>query len=284
MALDPQYDLHTHSDCSDGHHTPEEVVAAAQRAGLAGLALTDHDTGAGLARAQVAAARAGLELIPGVEFSAEQDGLSVHVLAYWVDVTEPMLAAELERLRDERTDRARRIVARFQDLGIGVRLERVIELADGAPIGRPHIAQAVVETGACRDEREVFDRFLADGGPASMPKHAVDPVRALELLTAAGGVPVLAHPALFGSRDGADMFPEELLSSLVAAGLRGVEADHPAHSVAQREHWRSLAVDHGLLVTAGSDHHGGESPVQVGAASTGHATVERLRCIRPFAG
>jgi predicted metal-dependent phosphoesterase TrpH len=284
MALDPRYDLHTHSDCSDGHHTPEEVVAAAERAGLAGLALTDHDTGAGLARARIAAERAGLELIPGVEFSAEQDGLSVHVLAYWVDVTEPALAAELERLRDERTDRARRIVARFQELGIGVRFERVVELAGGAPIGRPHIAQAVVETGACRDEREVFDRFLADGGPASVPKHAVDPVRAVQLLTAAGGVAVLAHPALFGARDGTDAFPEESLEGLVTAGLRGVEADHPAHTTAQREHWRSLAVDHGLLVTAGSDHHGGESPVQVGAASTGHATVERLRSFRPHAG
>jgi 3',5'-nucleoside bisphosphate phosphatase len=275
------FDLHTHSVFSDGHHTPEHVVAAAAAAGLTGVALTDHDTGDGLARAIEAGVEHGIEVIPGTEFSAEHDGRSVHVLAYWHDHTEPVLAAELARLRDERTDRARRIVERFHDLGITISFERVVELAAGAPIGRPHIAQAVVESGACSDEREVFDRYLADGGPASVAKHAVDPVRAVELLRAAGGVVVLAHPALFGARDGAEELPIDVLEAMVEAGLAGVEADHPAHPRPAVDHWRALAARYGLLVTAGSDHHGGERLVPVGAAVTGRATLEHLRSLRP---
>jgi predicted metal-dependent phosphoesterase TrpH len=275
------FDLHTHSVCSDGHHTPSEVVAMAHAAGLAGLALTDHDTGAGIAEAIAAGQERGLEVVPGTEFSAELGGRSVHVLAYWHDHTEPVLAAELDRLRDSRTDRARRMVENFGRLGIPISFERIVEIAAGAPIGRPHIAQAVVETGACADEREVFDRYLADGGPADAPKHAVDPVRAVELLRGAGGVVVLAHPALFGARDGGDEIPETTLADMVAAGLAGVEARHPAHTAGAVDRWTELARRHGLVVTAGSDFHGGERDGAVGAAVTGREDLERLRSLRP---
>lgn len=275
-----RFDLHTHSVCSDGHHSPSEVVAMAQAAGLAGVALTDHDTGAGIAEARAAGERLGVEVVPGIEFSAEVDGRSVHVLGYWVDHDEPVLAAELERLRDARADRARRMVERFNALGIPITYERVVEIADGAPVARPHLAQAVVETGACSDEREVFDRYLADGGPADAPKHAVDPVRAVELLRGAGGVVVLAHPALFGARDGAREVPTPVVERMVVAGLAGVEARHPAHDAAAVARWTAIAARFGLVVTAGSDHHGGERDVPVGAAVTGRAEVERLRSLR----
>jgi predicted metal-dependent phosphoesterase TrpH len=275
------YDLHTHSVRSDGHHTPSEVVAMAREAGLAGLALTDHDTGDGIAEALAAGEEHGIEVIPGTEFSAELDGRSVHVLAYWHDHTEPALAAELVRLRDSRTDRARRIVANFNDLGIPITFARVVELAAGAPIGRPHLAQAVVEVGACADEREVFDRYLADGGPADAPKHAVDPVRAVELLRGAGGVVVLAHPALFGARDGGEEIPEATVRAMVEAGLAGIEARHPAHTAAAVDRWTDIAQRYALIVTAGSDHHGGEREVPVGAAVTGREDLERLRSLRP---
>lgn len=273
------YDLHTHSTRSDGHHTPREVVALAQAAGLGGVALTDHDTSDGIAEAQRAGEELGIEVVPGTEFSAELGGRSVHVLAYWHDHTEPVLAAEFARLRDTRSDRARRMVDRFNELGVPILFERVVELAAGAPIGRPHLAQAVVEIGACADEREVFDRYLADGGPADAPKHAVDPVRAVELLRGAGGVVVLAHPALFGARDGEEV-PAATLGDMVDAGLAGVEARHPAHDRAAVDRWTALAKRHGLEITAGSDHHGGESPTAVGAAVTGRATVERLRSLQ----
>jgi len=277
MDTSTAFDLHTHSIRSDGHNTPREVVVLAHAAGLAGLALTDHDTGDGLEEAMAAGEEYGLEVIPGVEFSAELGGRSLHILSYWHDHTQAELAAELGRLRDSRTDRARQMVERLNALDVPVSFDRVVELAAGAPIGRPHLAQAVVEVGACRDEREVFDRFLADGGPADAPKHAVDPVRAVELLRAAGGVVVLAHPALFGSRDGDEEVPVETLEEMVAAGLAGVEARHPAHDAGAVDRWTALAARYGLEVTAGSDHHGGERPTPVGAAVTGRSTVERLR-------
>jgi predicted metal-dependent phosphoesterase TrpH len=280
--MDPSesFDLHTHSVRSDGHDTPREVVQLAHDAGLAGVALTDHDTGDGLAEALAAGADLGIEVIPGTEFSAELDGRSLHVLAYWNDHTEPTLAAELARLRDSRSDRARRMVENFNDLGIPITFDRVVELAAGAPIGRPHLAQAVVEIGGCRDEREVFDRYLADGGPADAPKHAVDPVRAVELLRGAGGVVVLAHPALFGARDGGEEVPVATLESMVEAGLAGVEAQHPAHDSGAVDRWTALARRYGLEVTAGSDHHGGERETRVGAAVTGRHAVERLRSLK----
>jgi predicted metal-dependent phosphoesterase TrpH len=277
MTGDQRFDLHTHSVCSDGHDEPESLVAMAAEAGLAGLALTDHDTGEGIARALEAGAERGIEIVPGTEFSAELDGRSVHVLGYWVDFTHGALARELARLRDERDERARAIVARFNALGIDVRYERVAELAGGAPIGRPHIAAAVVETGACRDERQVFDDYLSDDGPAYVPKHAVHPVRAVELLRAAGGQVVLAHPGLFGSRDGSDSVPIGLVADMRDAGMRGIEADHPDHAAAEQEHWRAVAGRLGLAITGGSDHHGGERASHIGAAVTGRATVEHLR-------
>jgi predicted metal-dependent phosphoesterase TrpH len=281
MPRPDRFDLHTHSVRSDGHHTPAEVVAMAHAARLTGVALTDHDTGEGLAEALEAGEERGIEVIPGTEFSAELGGRSVHVLAYWHDHTAEELAVELDRLRDSRTDRARRMVEKFNDLDVPITFARVLEIAAGAPIGRPHIAQAVVEVGACADEREVFDRFLADGGPADAPKHAVDPVRAVELLRAAGGVVVLAHPALFGNRDGGQEFPESALGEMVEAGLAGVEARHPAHTRAAADRWTALARRYGLITTAGSDHHGGEKEAPVGAAVTGREDLERLRSLRP---
>jgi predicted metal-dependent phosphoesterase TrpH len=279
MRRDSSFDLHTHSVRSDGHHTPREVVALARAEGLAGVALTDHDTGDGIAEALEAGEELGIEVVPGTEFSAELDGRSLHVLAYWHDHTAPELAAELARLRDTRSDRARRMVELFNALDVPITFERVVEIAAGAPIGRPHLATAVVEVGVCADEREVFDRFLADGGPADAPKHAVDPVRAVELLRGAGGVVVLAHPALFGARDGGEEVPAATLGAMVDAGLAGVEARHPAHDRAAIDRWTALAKRYGLESTAGSDHHGGERLTPVGAAVTGRETLERLRSL-----
>jgi 3',5'-nucleoside bisphosphate phosphatase len=270
------FDLHVHSNCSDGTEEVEDVVAAAATAGLEGLALTDHDTLQGIARAQAAADAAGLELVPGTEFSAELDGWSVHLLGLWVDPDEPVLAAELHRLRNERSERAERIVERFQALGAPVSIDRVRELAGPAPIGRPHIAAAVVETGFAADEREVFDRWLRDGGPANVPKHAVDPRRAVELLRGAGGVAVLAHPALRG-RDDAPVLTDAFIAELAEAGLAGLEVDHPDHPFPVRDRLRALAARLDLVPTGGSDFHGTAKPNRVGDATTTREALERLR-------
>jgi 3',5'-nucleoside bisphosphate phosphatase len=273
----PGFDLHTHSVCSDGATTVEQNVQSALELGLEGLAITDHDTTAGFAEAMAAAEGTDLELVLGTEFSAEHDGMSVHVLGYWIDPAYGPLVDELDRLRDERTDRARRIVERFHDLGIEISFDRVHELAGQAPIGRPHIAQAVVEAGAASDVGEVFDRYLADGGPAYVEKHAVDPVRAVELLVAAGGVAVLAHPGLHGRRDGQEGVPAELIEAMTQAGLAGIEADHPDHRPEHTQRYRDLATALGLEVTAGSDHHGEGELDRLGVATTSREVVERLR-------
>ncbi len=271
------FDLHTHSVCSDGATTVEDNVRRAVALGLDGLGVTDHDTTAGFAAAMAEAEGTDLELVLGTEFSAEHAGVSVHLLGYWIDPAYEPLVAELERLRDERTDRARRIVGRFQELGIDITFDRVAELAGAAPIGRPHLAQAVVETGAASSTREVFDRYLADGGPAYVEKHAVTPVRAVELLVAACGVAVLAHPGLYGRRDGAEGIPVELVEEMVAAGLAGIEAEHPDHTPEHTRRYRDVAVGLGLEVTAGSDHHGEGELDRLGAATTPREVVERLR-------
>jgi 3',5'-nucleoside bisphosphate phosphatase len=275
------FDLHTHTVFSDGTTTPEDNVRDALALGLEGLGVTDHDTAEPYERALAAADGTPLELVLGVELSAERGGRSVHVLGYWIDPGHAPLAEELARLRDERTDRARRIVERFHHLGIEVSFPRVVELADGAPIGRPHIAAAVVETGAAGDLREVFDRYLADGGPAYVEKHAVHPVRAVELLVASAGIAVLAHPGLDGPRDGTGGIEAELVEAMAAAGMAGIEADHPDHSEEQRHRYRDLAKVLRLEVTGGSDYHGAGKDNRLGSATTRREVVERLRAWQP---
>jgi 3',5'-nucleoside bisphosphate phosphatase len=267
------YDLHTHSLCSDGTRAPAEVVTLAADVGLSGLALTDHDTCAGWDEARRAALAHDLEFVPGIELSAERGEQSVHLLGFWIDAGDAALAAECVRLRGERAERARAMIERLSRLGVTVDERRVRAIAGGAPIGRPHVAAALVEAGAVPDLDTAFDRYLADGGPAWVPKHALDPVDAVTLIRAAGGTAVLAHPAL--SAEGG--LATALLDELAAAGLAGVEADHPHQEPAAVEHWRARAAERGLLVTGGSDFHGARKTVKIGACTTARDVVEALR-------
>lgn len=274
------YDLHSHTVMSDGTTTIEDNVRVAIELGLEGLGVTDHDTTEPFVRAMAAAEGTGLDVVLGTEFSAEHEGSSVHVLGYWVDPGYQPLQDEMDRLRNERHRRAEQIVEKFHGLGIDVAFARVQELAGEAPIGRPHIAKAVVETGAVADMQEVFDRYLADGGPAYVPKYAVDPAEAVELIRAAGGVAVLAHPALYSARhraDGTRGIETEVVEAMAAAGMAGIEADHPAHEPEERQRYRDLAAALGLVVTAGSDFHGEAKDLALGEATTPRDRVEQLR-------
>lgn len=271
----PGIDLHSHSDRSDGTFAPGRVVRLAAERGLEVVALTDHDTTAGLEEAAATGRAVGVRVVPGVEFSAEFRGSSVHVLAYWFDVADAAFQAELTRLRDDRRLRAEGMVAKLRALGYDISFERVREIASGGNIVRPHVAQAMVEAGIVATEKEAFERFISDGGPAYVPKHALDPVASVALIRAAGGVCVLAHPGLWGARDVA--VPEELIDAMAAAGMAGLEADHIDHSPERRAHYRSRAEALGIAATGGSDCHGDRyDPVRLGAATCRREDFEAL--------
>jgi len=280
-----RFDLHTHSTHSDGTTTPEENAALAAGAGLSGLALTDHDTLAGWDEARDACARHGLDFVPGIELSTEDDGASVHVLGYWVDPADPDLAAENARLRVSRSDRAGQILARLADLGVVVDPAAVRAIAGTAPIGRPHIAQAMVDGGIVASLDAAFDQYLADGGPAWVVKHAVSPEDGVRLIRGAGGVAVLAHPG--GHDDGAVQVGGaslELVDRLVGAGLGGLEAEHAGHAPGTVSYWRRVAADRGLVVTGSSDFHGSRKGVRLGASTTSGEAVDVLRGRRAAVG
>jgi predicted metal-dependent phosphoesterase TrpH len=246
-------DLHTHSSVSDGTDPPADVMRQAKAAGLDVVALTDHDTVAGH-REAVAAAPEGLTFVPGMELSCRLDGHSVHLLAYLFDPADPDLAAECDRIRGDRVRRAEAMVARLADLGTGVTWEQVAALADGGVVGRPHIARALADDGAVDEPASAFSKeWIGMGGRAYVGRYALDPVQAIRLIRAAGGVTVLAHP-----RAGRDswMVPDEVLAKLAEAGLRGIEVSHPDQDHKERLRLETLANELGLVASGGSDDHG----------------------------
>ena len=270
----PGFDLHTHSTFSDGTLEPEQVVELAATRDLAGIALTDHDTTEGVERARKAARATGLEVLLGCELSAEHGSAPVHVLGYGFDPTEPVFAARRAWIREGRVGRARRMVERLRALGADVDLDRVLELAGSGSVGRPHVAQAMVEAGVVADVKSAFvPEWIGTGGRAYVAKDAVGPVEAVELIRGAGGVAVLAHPSLHA---GAGAVPEPVIRAMAAAGLDGLEVDHPDQEPAERARLRALAGELRLEVTGASDCHGALYGYRLGVERTPDTTVERL--------
>ncbi|WP_353952990.1 PHP domain-containing protein [Knoellia sp. S7-12] len=246
-------DLHAHSTASDGTESPAELVAAAKAAGLTTLAITDHDTTAGWVEAVGAAIREGIELVRGIEISCSRNYRSIHLLGYLPDPDDPRLAIELARARDSRVNRMDRMVQRMADDGIPVTVEEVrAQLAPGATLGRPHLADALVASGVVPTRDEAFRDLLHDGSKYYVGHYAPDPVVAIELVRAAGGVPVLAHP--FAMRTGT--ISDGMVEELADAGLAGLEAHHRDHEPADVARAVHLAQRHGLVVTGSSDYHG----------------------------
>ncbi len=272
-------DLHTHSRHSDGTFEPRESVALAIERGLRVLAITDHDRTAGIPEAQAAAVGSGLEVVPGVEFSAEYEGGSVHVLGYWMDPEHPEFRDELGRLREDRVRRAERMVERLRALGNPVTVERVRQIAAGGSVGRPHVAQALVEAGAVPTIGDAFSQeLIGTGGRAYVAKHALHPVEAVRLIRRAGGVAVLAHPAHW--RDGIPV-PDALIEEMVEAGMDGIECAHPDHPPAVEARYREMAVRLGLAATGSSDCHGTRyDPIRMGCRTTDPEEFEKLRARR----
>ncbi len=270
-------DLHTHSDVSDGTDTPGELVAAARDADLDVVALTDHDTFDGLDRAVAAGRELGVDVVRGMELSCARRGASVHLLAYGADPAEPALAAELVRIRDGRGDRLPKVLDRLAGLGLPLNEHDVlVQVGDSPSIGRPHIADAMVAAGYVTDRTEAFDRFLADGGPAHVPRYAVDVERAIDLVHGAGGVAVVAHP---WGRGRESVLPTEVLSALVAGhGLDGIEVDHQDHDADARARLWRLVDELGVLGTGSSDYHGtGKTDHDLGVNTTRPEVYAELR-------
>ncbi|MFB9375550.1 PHP domain-containing protein [Kineococcus gynurae] len=258
-------DLHTHSAVSDGTETPTELVASAAAAGLDVVALTDHDTTAGWDEAFAAGQRHGVRVVPGVEISCQRRGISVHLLAYHHDPAEPVLRELLTRSRESRESRARRMVDNLTPV-TGLTWAAVqAQVADGATIGRPHLADALVAAGIVPDRDEAFRTWLSARSPYFVPHVAPDPAEAVRLVRAAGGVPVVAHPA--ASKRGRCL-TEEDIEEMVAAGMLGIEVDHRDHTEDERARLRRWADAFGLLITGSSDYHGTGKQNRLGENTT----------------
>jgi predicted metal-dependent phosphoesterase TrpH len=274
----PGFDLHTHSNRSDGTLTPREVVELAVSRDLAGIALTDHDTTDGVPEAREAAHGTGLEVLTGCELSAEHEGQPVHVLGYEFDPEEPRFAAKRGWIRAGRVGRAERMVQRLRELGAGVSFQRVRELAADASIGRPHIARAMVEAGVVPDIAAAFSPlWIGTGGRAYVAKVAVTPVEAVRLIVGAGGVAVLAHPSIHA---GAEAVPEPVIRAMAQAGMAGLEVDHPDQPPPDRARWRRLAAELGIEATGSSDCHGALYGYRLGVCRTPEDVLERLLACR----
>lgn len=240
-------DLHTHSTASDGTLPPERVVEAAKRCNLAALALTDHDSIAGVAAAREAGDRLGIRVVAGCELSAFQDDHEVHLLALHLTRVEE-LERRLAELRALRYERAKTIVEKLNALGVQITFDEVLQQANGGAVGRPHVARALIGRGAVQDFKDAFVRYLGSGGAAFVPKARLSVEDAIEIAHEAGGLAVWAHPGDGGRR--------ERLEPLVNAGLDGVEVKHPSHSAEDIKRLEALAEFFGLVVSGGSDWHG----------------------------
>ncbi len=250
MVRDPgKVDLHAHTVFSDGLLTPARLVAEAKRRGLAAVGVTDHDTMDGVAQAREAGRRHGVEIVPGAELSCFVNGVDVHVLGYYLDPRDDRVAGFFAEMKRAREDRANRMVERLAALGIEFSMDRVREIAGRGAVGRPHVAQAMVEAGAVENLEQAFRRYIGYEGPAYVPKFRLSPEEAIGFIRDHGGVAVVAHPGTY-RRD-------EAVYAAIAAGVDGIEVWHPDHGERQSAHYAEMAQKNGLLMTGGSDCHGG---------------------------
>jgi len=262
-------DLHVHTTASDGQLSPTSVIRKAQALGLATIAITDHDTTEGIEEALAAARGSGLQVIPGVEISTDIPGAEVHILGYYVAYGDPFLREKLSLFRDSRLGRAQRMVAKLARLGVSLEWKRVQEIANGAAVGRPHVARAMLEKGYVSSIHEAFDLYIGRNGPAYEDRFKLSPAEAVRMILMANGLPVLAHP----------LQVHHSVPELCAAGLVGLEAYYTGYAPDETDFLLSLAARHGLLATGGSDFHGedGWPENKLGALAIPPHVVDSLR-------
>ena len=241
-------DLHLHSTQSDGSFSPTQVVQRAAKLGLSAISLTDHDSVAGVQEAQNIGRDIGVEVIPGTELSAHEAGMDIHILGYFINPANSDLLVYLQKFQDARRNRAEKIVARLNRLGVRITMAHVLHKAGDAAIGRPHVADVLVEEGFVFSHDHAFQKYLGYGKPAYQPKFVLTPREAVEIIHAAGGLASLAHPVLY-RRDA-------LIPDLIKQGLDGIEVMHIKHDRSDVRRYSDMAKRYGLLTTGGSDCHG----------------------------
>ena len=243
-------DLHTHTTASDGSLSPRSLLLAAWRAGVGTIGITDHDHVGAVDEAKETGEQLSIEVIPGVELSAELNGADIHILGYFIDHHNKDFVNELAFLREQRLRRAERIVGKLNDLRIPLRMEAVLERAGDGAVGRPHIASALVGEGLTESYQEAFLKYIGDGKPAYEQKYQVSPRHAFETIRNAGGLSFIAHPG--------SLLNEQTILALIRDGVDGIEVIHPSHSAEMIATYRAIVSEYNLLSCGGSDFHGGK--------------------------
>ncbi|MGD8305805.1 MAG: PHP domain-containing protein [Ignavibacteria bacterium] len=242
-------DLHSHTNYSDGFYTPGELLERAKKVGIDILSITDHDSVNAIAEANVIGRKLGIEIVPGVEISSDLRGAEVHILGYFININNKDLEHYLEFFREERILRASRIISKLNNLGISLTLDDVLKIAKNSAVGRPHIAQAMVEKKQVESYFEAFNKYIKNGGPAYEKKVHLSPQSAFKIISDAGGLSFIAHPA---------NMPQNLIKELIEAGADGIEVIHPSHNNELVRFYRGIVNEYYLLESGGSDFHGGK--------------------------
>ncbi|MDD2657764.1 MAG: PHP domain-containing protein [Candidatus Pacebacteria bacterium] len=263
-------DLHLHTVFSDGTYTPEELVEQSIKAGLSAIAVVDHDTVAGIGPVMEAAKGADLEILSGVELTAEHAGSEVHILGYLIDHQDKALLERLEILKENRRQRVYKILEKLKGMGMELDPQAVFSLAKKGTVGRLHIARAMVAQGLATSIPEAFYRHIGDNRPAYVLGFRFSPRQAIELIKSAGGIPVLAHPYSIDD--------DSAITEFIKEGIMGLEVYYPEHTQGMINFYLGLAKEHNLLLTGGSDCHGGAKPqVLIGSVKIPYELVEKLK-------
>lgn len=247
-------DLHIHTTASDGSLTPSQVVRYAREKGLKAIAITDHDTIHGNEEAMKEGIREGMEVIPGVEISVDYSPGTMHMLGYFIDTDDPTLNEKLTLLQDSRADRNPRIIEKLNKLGLALTYDEVVQASGGGQVGRPHMAQVLLEKGYVKSIKEAFDKYLGKGAPAYLDKFRLGAAEAISMISDAGGIPVLAHPFTLYCKSSEEL--DALVKNLVHQGLQGLEVYYSEHDKRQMSSYQLLAKRYHLSITGGSDFHG----------------------------
>lgn len=270
-----EVDMHIHSIESDGTYTPEEIILRAMKNNVVALAITDHDTVAGIKRGREVAQKFQMEFIEGIEISCNEEDLEVHVLGYYLNLEDEEFLAELRELEEARDKRNRKIIEKFEKIGIIIDIEELKSFAPGNIISRLHFANYLLEKGVVLSKNEAFDKYLGKHGIAYVPKENFPPERAVKMIKKNGGFVSLAHPKLITLNDEK---LNDLIMRLKECGLDALESQYSSFSKSEKQKYKKLAKKYGLLITGGSDFHGGNREgVDIGDAGLEYSQLEAIK-------